>query len=165
MNIKQEKGISFEGKRKFAILVCDAELTITSCNTTSQILFRCSEDELIGKSICETPFTFLNKDGTTIAEENNPAKVVVRSKKPRAEIDIGIRFGASDTIWCSLGVNPEFDEEDNIVQCTLSFLEQSDFKEKRNENRALRRKEDKAIRQAKDEWKKPLMLSRTSLPY
>ncbi len=134
--------------------MCNADLIITSCNTTSQALFQCAEEELVGKSIQDASFIFLDKDGTLMLPEEHPVNLVVQKGRPRAEMDIGIRYGTSDTTWCTLGVNPDFNEDGEIVQCTLSFLRQSDFAEKRSNDRASRRKEDGAIRRAKDEWEK-----------
>lgn len=154
MNTNQDKVVSLKRLRGFAAIVCDSDLTIISCNQNSLKLFRCNEDELVGTSIMDVPFIFVDKDGTPIPGPDNPIRLVVENKKPLAEVEIGILFQPSETVWCSLKITAEFDDMEEIQQCTLSFRQKPEFMEKRSDDRGFRRKEDKMIRQAKDEWEK-----------
>jgi len=100
-----------------------------------------SESEVVGKKGSELGIEIVTSDGREISEQERPVSVVLRTKAPMHDIQVGFRHLRSDEpVWVFGSSAPRFDSAGKIVGVITWF---TDITEQRRATEALRESEER----------------------
>jgi signal transduction histidine kinase len=106
-------------------------------------------EEVTGKVPSALGLTAVDVNGNTIATEDLPAQVVIRSKLPVFNQILGWRRrGASEVTWIFVNAMPQFAPDGSILRVISSF---SDITEMRNAERAIHQLSTELLKLQDDE--------------
>jgi PAS domain S-box-containing protein len=145
MGISEKELSEVLEKINLAVVVCRVDTSICSCNDEALRLLGYSKEEIIGKKISELQLHCLQKDGNPLSVGELPVHRVLKDGRPITDMIVGIRKDHSDQIvWTAVNIQPDFAEDGINRRVIISFTDITDSHE--------RRKVDKQIQQAKEEW-------------
>jgi PAS domain S-box-containing protein len=120
----EEKYRSLIQKVQTAIVVHDGDGRILTSNPLAQCLLGLSEDQLLGKALIDPEWHFLREDGTVMPMAEYPASLGLASRQPLKDYRAGIHRPDQDhTTWVLANAEPEYDDEGEIIQVIVSFID------------------------------------------
>jgi len=85
-----------------------ADGAIAACNAFAAEILGKTAEQLIGKTLFDSPRQFIHRDGSTFLPEENPAVVALRSGQPCSNVTIGFYRQDGDLVWLLLDAQPLF---------------------------------------------------------
>lgn len=108
------------------IVVHDDEGAIIMCNSKAAELLGHTIEELTSNKN-EIKFNFINEDYSEMQTENLPISQILNSKLPIKNFPLGIKDDENDTvIWVLVSGFPMLDDEGNIQEAVISFIDVSE---------------------------------------
>ena len=104
------------------VVVHAADGRIVSANRLAQELLGRSESELLGVDPSASAWAVLRDDGSPMAPDDFPAKVVLATRRKLSGLVAGI-VGPGPTSWLLCNAYPEFDEAGAIQQVVVCFTD------------------------------------------
>lgn len=112
------------------IVVHDAAGTIMMCNSQSAKLLGYSAEKLISSKSDSLKWNFVNEDFTPMKKEDYPVNQIIQTKKPLKNFPLGIERKSDETVvWVLVSGFPMLDNQGNIQEVVISFIDVSEQKE------------------------------------
>ena len=112
-----------------AVIVHGADTQIQICNHLSQELLGLTEEQMLGKQAIDQDWHFFREDGTAMPLEEYPVNRVLVTRKPFWNAVAGVhRPTRRDDVWVLLSALPVFDENDDLIQIIVTFVDITDRK-------------------------------------
>jgi len=112
-----------------AVVVHGPDTEIVHCNKEAQELLGMTEDQMLDKKAIDPVWNFMREDGSSMSLEEYPVNRVLNERQPLKDFIIGIvRPDKPDLIWILVNANPIFDDNDNVFQVIVTFMDITDRK-------------------------------------
>ncbi|MDJ1174003.1 sensor domain-containing diguanylate cyclase [Roseofilum capinflatum] len=112
--------------------------TVIKSNTTAQIMLGLTREQMLGKELTDTAWTFLREDGSPMPVEEYPVSRVLKTKKPVHNLVVGIQQSdKAEPMWVLDTAIPEFDENGHLSQIVTTFMDISALKKSEERYRNL----------------------------
>ncbi|HWH70142.1 MAG TPA: PAS domain S-box protein, partial [Candidatus Sulfotelmatobacter sp.] len=123
-------------KLQAAVVVHGPDTRIVVCNPVAQALLGLTEDQLLGKTAVDPVWKFFREDGTVMPLEEYPVNQVIARRQPVKNLVVGVhRPGAPRNIWAVVNADPVFDNEHNLVETIVTFIDITERKQAEEELR------------------------------
>lgn len=120
------------------VVVHDPDSQITFANEQASYLLGLSLDQMMGKTVIDKAWYFVEEDGLRMAVDNYPATRVLSTHMPVKNLVLGInRPVTNDLIWVIVNGFPEFDADEKLQHVVVTF---NDITETKNLERRLKEK-------------------------
>jgi len=116
------------------IVVHDADTKVIFANPAAARILGIIHSEMDGKDVNDPDWHFFHGDGSLMSLEDFPVNVVMRKKQPLYNYEMGLYVSATqETVWAVINAYPEFDQQGEIIQTVVTFVEISDRKKAEQE--------------------------------
>lgn len=117
------------------IVIHGADTRIHYSNESAQEFLGLSETQIIGKAAPDPAWRFVREDGSTMPPEEYPVSRVIADRKPVYGCVLGVvRSGWEAPRWAYVHAYPDLDEQGEVRQAVVSFV---DISERKNAEQAL----------------------------
>ena len=107
-----------------AIVVHALDTSILVSNNKAAELLGLSDDQMKGVKSFDPSWNFLNEDKSVMELKNFPVMQIINTKQPLKNFTVGVvRPTFKDLIWILVNGYPNLDEEGNINEIVVSFLD------------------------------------------
>jgi PAS domain S-box-containing protein len=110
-----------------------ADSSILLCNSIACELLGLSMDQMLGKTFIDSAWHFIHEDGTVMPIEKYPVNLVLSTGMPIKNYVLGIKTGISALVWVLVNAYPEFDQNHQIKQVIITFIDISKRKQAEEE--------------------------------
>ena len=110
------------------VVVHAPDTTIITCNVRSQELLGLSEDQMRGKVALDPYWKFTYEDGNPIPIEDYPVMRVINTASPQRNQIVGVQRANNDMIWVLVNGFPIKNEQQDIIEIIISFIDITDRK-------------------------------------
>ncbi|MEB3308949.1 MAG: PAS domain S-box protein [Snowella sp.] len=120
----EQKYLHFLENVQSCIIVHAPNTEIIFINQAAVDFLGIRKEELLGKDDQASEWNFFNREGELLSPEEFPVNQVIREKCPL--YDYELRFyslSKNNVYWCLLNAYPEFDEEGELVQVIVTFID------------------------------------------
>jgi diguanylate cyclase (GGDEF)-like protein len=119
-----------------AVMVFTKDKDLSFCNpAAAKLLGPLSENLFRGG---RAPWTFLNEDGSPLADEHSPIRRAFENGIPLQDVIVGVRReGVSGVTWCHLDVFPELGPNNEIQRVIVVLVDVTPHKESEARARTL----------------------------
>jgi PAS domain S-box-containing protein len=125
----EEKYRSLIQKVQTAIVLHDGNGRILASNPLARRLLGLSAEEVLGKASTDSEWRFFREDGTVMPVAEYPVNLVLTSRRALRNYKAGIhRSDQSEITWVLVNAEPEYDDEGEIIQIIVSFIDITDRK-------------------------------------
>jgi len=122
-----------------AIVVHGADTQIIASNPKTYELLGLSKDQMLGKTVIDNAWKFLDADGKEMPLEEYPVNRVLATQQPLRDYTVGVcRSDKNNLAWVLVNANPVFDDKHNIQQVIVTFM---DITERKRTEEALQENE------------------------
>jgi len=120
----EERQESIIHKIQAAVVVHDADTRIIACNSKAQELLGLTEDQMLGKTVIDPDWKFLNADGERMSLEEYPVNQLMATRQPLRDFTTGIyRPKKRDQVWVLVKADPVSDYKGNTQQVIVTFID------------------------------------------
>jgi PAS domain S-box-containing protein len=120
----EEKYRTLIQKIQTAVVVHNADTTILTFNTVAQQILGLSEEQLLGKTSIDPAWHFFREDRSGAQPDEFPVNKVLASRKAISNYVLGVhRPGLENDVWVLVNANPVFDNEGEIIQVIVTFVD------------------------------------------
>jgi len=121
-----------------AIMVHGPDTSIRMSNATAERLLGLSEDQMLGKTDIDPEWRFFREDGTVLPIEEYPVNQVIATQAPVKNMTAGIhRPATEDIVWVFIHAEPVFDDQQNLSQIIVTFMDITESKRAAKERESL----------------------------
>lgn len=121
-----------------AVIVHDADTQIIDCNSKAEELSGLTKDQLMGRDAIDGRWRFLDGDGESMPVEDYPVNRVVATGKPLHGMTACIvRPEKLNPVWVLVDAVPSTDDEGNILQVVVTFMDITKLKQTEEEREKL----------------------------
>ena len=107
-----------------AVVVHGPDTEIVHCNKEAEELLGMTEGQMLYKKAIDPVWKFLREDGSRIPLEEYPVNQVFNEGQPLKDFIGGIvRPDKPDIIWVLVNANPIFDDNNNVTQVIVTFID------------------------------------------
>jgi PAS domain S-box-containing protein len=161
LQIAKERAEEYEDRFRILIQNMEAGVTVHAPDTSivqsneraSEIL-GLTEDQLKGKTTIDPDWKFVYADNTPMRLEDYPVNRIASSKKPLKNMEGGVYQPGSDEVrWVSINGFPVFDNEGNIMEIVIVFLDITEQKINEEQKLANRQKLEKTQKELNEAQK------------
>jgi len=110
-----------------------ADSSILFCNSIACALLGLSMDQMLGKTVIDSAWHFIHEDGTVMPIEKYPVNLVLSTGIPIKNHVLGINTGISALVWVLVNAYPEFDDNHQLKQVVITFIDISKRKQAEEE--------------------------------
>jgi PAS domain S-box-containing protein len=111
------------------IVIHNPDTTIRFSNPQAASLLGITQDQLDGKDALDPDWKFLDAQGNELKPEDYPVSKVIDTKKAIKDKVYGInRPSIPDRVWVQVNAYPEFDQNGELLQAVITFIDISDIK-------------------------------------
>ncbi|WP_198805369.1 GGDEF and EAL domain-containing protein [Leptolyngbya sp. BL0902] len=112
------------------VIVHAPDTTITMCNRMGSQLLGFPVEDILGQGALEPTWPLMDESGTLIPVEQYPVNRVLATGRPMENQLVGIRHSEQpeDCTWALINAFPTFDEQQQINQVVVTFIDISDRK-------------------------------------
>ncbi len=114
------------------------DTSILLFNSTACELLGVSMDQMLGKTALDSAWHFLREDGTVLPIAEYPVNQVLSTEMPIKNYVLGINRGNKPLVWVLVNAFPEFDNNGEIKQVVITFIDISDRKQAEEEIKQTR---------------------------
>jgi len=112
-----------------AVVVHGADTQIIASNPKAHELLGLTEEQMLGKTVIDKTWKFLDADGNEMPHEEYPVNRVLATQQPLKDLTAGVyRSEKNDLAWVLVNANPVFDDKRNIQQVIVTFVDITDRK-------------------------------------
>lgn len=110
------------------VVVHTPDTTITMCNRMGAKLLGMATDEAIGQAALHATWPLINEAGQLLSVEQYPVNQVLATGQPMPTQMLGIRHSEApgDCAWVLVNAFPTFDENHQLTQVVVTFIDISD---------------------------------------
>lgn len=106
------------------VVVHNPDTSISYANQMASQLLGLSIDQLMGKTVIDPAWHFINEDLTIMPVNSYPAQYVVSTKMPVKNSILGVhRPGTNDLVWLQVNAFPEFLADGTFKQAVVTFID------------------------------------------
>lgn len=106
------------------IVVHGADTAIIVNNKKASELLGLTDDQMKGLTAIDSTWEFLNEDRSIMTFENYPVNQIVATKQAVKKFTIGVqRHSLEDTVWLLVNGYPELNQDENITEIVISFID------------------------------------------
>ena len=139
-------------KLQTAVVVHASDTRILIANPMAQELLGLSEDQLLGKSVIDPSWHFLREDGSEMPLDEYPVNRVLSSHSPLHNYVVGVhRPDSNGDIWALVNAVPVFNEEHEVTQVIVSFIDISENRRAQQELRHYRDHLEETVQERTEE--------------
>ena len=107
-----------------AVVVHSPDTKIIASNPKAHELLGLTEDQMLGRDSIDPSWHFLNADGEVLLPDQYPAVQVLSNRKELRDFTAGIRRpDKQDLVWVSVSADPVFDDNQEIKQVVVTFMD------------------------------------------
>ena len=107
-----------------AIIVHKPDNSIIMSNTKASELLGLSVEQMLGKNVFDLEWRFLNEDNSVMLIENYPVNQIITTRKSIKNSTLGVnRSVTNDTVWLLVNGFPVKDNNDEITEIVISFID------------------------------------------
>ncbi|NIJ45154.1 two-component system CheB/CheR fusion protein [Wenyingzhuangia heitensis] len=110
------------------VVVHHKDSTILLSNLRSNELLGLSFDQMKGKVAIDPIWKFVYEDNTTIPVEDYPVMRILKNKKVLKDMTLGVLRKENDLVWLMVNGFPVFDENGEIKEVIISFIDITEIK-------------------------------------
>ncbi len=112
------------------VVVHDSDTSILLANKEASRLLGLSIEQMQGKKAIDPAWCFLREDGTPLPLDEYPVERAIRTKEAYENYIFGIyRPDTADRVWVLVNAIPEFDNQHQLTQVTITFVDITSQKE------------------------------------
>ena len=120
------------------LVVHAADTSILLCNGTSAELLGLSMDQMMGKTVLDPAWCFLDVDDEPMALEDYPVNRVLATHAPLRNLVVGVnRPLTEDLIWVLCNAYPVVDATDTLQQVVVTFIDISEQRQAEADRKRL----------------------------
>jgi len=137
----EEKYRTLLQKIRAAVVVHGADTRIQTSNSMAHELLGLTEDQMLGKTGIDPAWHFYREDGTVMPPEEYPVAKVVATRQALRDYVLGVhRPGkeAGSDVWVLVNGDPVLDQEGELAQVIVTFVDITDRKKAEEALRAER---------------------------
>jgi PAS domain S-box-containing protein len=124
LQVSEEKYRNLIEKIQAAVVVHGADTGILMSNHLAQELLGLSEAQMTGKSAIDPDWHFYREDGSVMPVEEYPVNRVLATRDRLRNYVIGRRISGQNEIgWVLVGADPVFNEQNEITQVVVTFVD------------------------------------------
>jgi len=106
------------------VVVHSNDTKISYANPKALELLRLSRSQALGKDALDPNWRFVDKHSQVMSIDTFPVNSVIRTKAPITNLEVGILDSSSEKVtWVICNAYPEFDDQHQIKQIVVSFLD------------------------------------------
>jgi PAS domain S-box-containing protein len=106
------------------VVVHGPDSGIIIANEQAAILLGLSIDQMMGRTVIDPAWCFVNDDGSRMPQEEYPVSRVIRTQVPLHNLEIGINHpGTNDRVWVLVNAFPELSIEGQLRQVIVTFID------------------------------------------
>ncbi len=111
--------------RADGMVLQEADGAIAACNPFAAEILGYTADELIGKTLFDSPRQFIHRDGSTFLPEENPALVALQSGQPCSNVTVGFYRSDGELVWLRLDLQPLFRAGESAPYAVVTTIARS----------------------------------------
>jgi PAS domain S-box-containing protein len=135
----EEQYLSLLNRIQAGVVVHAADTQIVASNPKAQELLGLSEDQMLGKTVIDPDWRFIDAEGNRMPLEDYPVNQVLTKQRALKDFTVGIyRPYTMDVIWVLVNAVPVLDDSGKIEQVIVTFM---DITERKKSNEALKKAE------------------------
>ncbi|ATX82111.1 PAS domain S-box-containing protein [Mariprofundus ferrinatatus] len=116
-----------------AVVVHDGEMRVTTCNPLAQLLFGLKRDQMVGKTVADIDWCFVDKDGQEMGISDHPVNRVISNGVAVRSLMVGIRKPEKrETVWLLVNAEPVRGDHGEIASVIVSYADISALKAAEN---------------------------------
>lgn len=124
LQVSEERSRGLLNNLDAGILVLAADTSIIFCNNEASELLELDADKITGKLKIDIDRVLLNEDGSRMAFENHPLKLIEKSRQPLKNYLVGSKRKTNgDNIWLLVSGFPIMDEKGELTETVLCFVD------------------------------------------
>jgi len=119
------------------IVIHAPDTHIVQCNTTACKILGLSMEQLLGREDVASEWSFLHEDGTVMPAAEYPVNRVLATRTSIENYVVGVNQENRSRVWLLVTAFPEFDDNDQIKQIVVTFIDISQLKQTETDFRYL----------------------------
>jgi len=119
------------------IVIHAPDTNIMQCNTTACKILGLSMEQLLGREKVTPEWNFLREDGTIMPAEEYPVNRVLATQAPIENYVVGVNQENRSRVWLLVTAFPEFDDNYQVKQIVVTFIDISRLKQAETDLRDL----------------------------
>jgi len=120
------------------VVIHAPDTRILFSNPAARTFLDLSEEQMLGKKAIDPAWSFFHADGRKMLLEEYPVNQVISAQKPLRNFVVGVyRPQKRDTVWGLVNAFPVFDDNDELQQITVTFIDITERKQAEEERRQL----------------------------
>ncbi len=127
-------------KIQAGVVIYDKETRVIKCNPKIQEWLGLSESQMFGKDTLDPVWDFLDEERLPMAREFHPVSLVKESLKPLRDYLMGVQRSDGALLWFVVNGDPVFDDEQQLVEIVITFMDVSDYKLAEEDRNRLERR-------------------------
>ena len=133
------------------VVVHAPDTTIINSNPKASELLGLSEDQLKGKMAMDPDWNFLDENNIPLPIGRYPVNQILSSKQPIKNIIAGVKRPSSqDIVWLMVNGSPVFNNEGDIAEIVISFIDITGLKKAEREKEKTRSENEALINSTTD---------------
>lgn len=129
MDIKDIDPLQLLETLQQGVVVHNVSTEILYANPKALEILRLTEQQALGKDALDPEWRFINSQHNLMPLQEYPVNQVLRLKQAVANIEVGICDSSTDDVtWVLCNAYPQFDEEGNIEEIVVGFIDISSRK-------------------------------------
>ena len=107
-----------------AVVVHEADTRILTSNLQAQRLLGLTEEQMAEKQAVDPQWHFYREDGSAMSLDEYPVNRVLTTKRSFRDAVMGIhRANNEEDVWVLVGADPVFDEQGELAQVIVTFMD------------------------------------------
>ncbi|MBA6389545.1 diguanylate cyclase [Colwellia sp. BRX10-3] len=124
MNLSQLDPAALLENLHTGVVVHNKDTRIIYANPKALELLRLTSSQALGKDALDPEWRFVDTHSQLISVDSFPVNRVIKTKEPITNLEVGILDSSSEKVtWVLCNAYPEFDEQQNINQIVVSFVD------------------------------------------
>jgi PAS domain S-box-containing protein len=116
------------------VVVHASDTSIVMNNQIASELLGLSDEQLKGKTAIDPAWHFLDENGKIMSVENYPVNLIIKNRKPINNYIVGVfRPNKNDKVWLTVNGFPVINENNEIIEIVISFVDFTAHKRLENE--------------------------------
>lgn len=106
------------------VVVHAPDSSIVYANPAALSILRITQKQALGHDVFDSQWNLIDELRKPLSVDKHPVNLVIKSKKPISNIELGICDGSCEEItWVLCNAYPEFDENNNLAEVVTTFID------------------------------------------